>query len=165
MRELIFSLNEIFDTGTPAGCLSQYDASCYHIPAYQRGYKWSSEVNGAVPVLLKDLEAAFQSAESEYYLQYITVKRKPLENSGQYCLEVIDGQQRLTTLSVLLSVLSALDKQDNIAREKLHYAVRSHFFSEHIYPAEQVLELAKATWDEWIAAYPQQDRQDIYHLH
>jgi hypothetical protein len=75
MKELIFSLKDVFNAETSSGCLSQYEASCYHIPAYQRGYKWCSEPGGPVPVLLPDLLSAFEKKESECYLQYITVKR------------------------------------------------------------------------------------------
>ena len=49
------------------------------IPNYQRGYKWASTENGAVTILLNDLWKAFESYQNqertEYYLQYITVKK------------------------------------------------------------------------------------------
>ncbi|SFH38581.1 DUF262 domain-containing protein [Modicisalibacter xianhensis] len=171
MKELIFSLDEIFDRETTAGCLSQYTANFFHIPAYQRGYKWSSEKGGAVTILLDDLKSAFQNKEEEYYLQYITVKRRPLVVGDQEidCLEVIDGQQRLTTLSVLLSVFSALlgnsNLNKNIAAGKLHYAVRSNFFEESIYPSDKVLHLAETSWEDLVTIRPELDKQDIYLLH
>ncbi|SOB75310.1 Protein of unknown function [Marinobacter sp. LV10R510-11A] len=172
MKELIFSLKDVFNAETSSGCLSQYEASCYHIPAYQRGYKWSSEPGGPVPVLLADLLSAFEKKESEYYLQYITVKRKRLEKNGNEisCLEVIDGQQRLTTLSILLSVISARLNQATVERSnpttgKLHYAVRENFFDKNIYPSKRVLELADLSWDKLISDFPELDRQDIFYLH
>jgi hypothetical protein len=172
MKELIFSLKDVFNAETSSGCLSQYEASCYHIPAYQRGYKWSSEPGGPVPVLLEDLFSAFEKQEPEYYLQYITVKRKRLEKNGSEinCLEVIDGQQRLTTLSILFSILSArLDhassEGSNLVTDKLHYAVRENFFDKNIYPSERVLELAELSWNTLISESPELDRQDIFYLH
>lgn len=73
MKELIFSIADIFNRDTQSGCLSQYDAKFYHIPPYQRGYKWSSDKNGGVTVLINDLWSAFnkskESDRKEYYLQ------------------------------------------------------------------------------------------------
>lgn len=173
MKELIFSLNEIFDSETMSGCLSQYDANFYHIPAYQRGYKWSSEPGGAVAVLLDDLWTAFKKNEPEYYLQYITVKRQVLIRDSQKvpCLEVIDGQQRLTTLSILLSVLVArLENESkppikNLTNRKLDYAVRRNFFVEHIYPSNGVREFANVRWEDFVKNNEDSDCQDIYYLH
>ncbi len=172
MKELIFSLKDVFNAETSSGCLSQYEATCYHIPAYQRGYKWSSEPGGPVPVLLEDLRSAFKRKEPEYYLQYITVKRKKLDKNGCEinCLEVIDGQQRLTTLSILLSIISARLRdtpfeEPNLAAGKLDYAVRDNFFDKHIYPPESATELADAAWAELISDAPDLDRQDIFYLH
>ena len=42
MKELIYNIKEIFDSETQNGCLFQYETGNYHIPAYQRGYKWES---------------------------------------------------------------------------------------------------------------------------
>lgn len=63
----------------------------FYVPAYQRGYRW-----GPVEVrhLLDDIEA---SKGERYYLQPVVVKRMP---DGRW--ELIDGQQRLTTLFLIL---------------------------------------------------------------
>ncbi len=63
----------------------------FYVPAYQRGYRW-----GPVEVthLLDDIEA---SKDDRYYLQPVVVKRMP---DGRW--ELIDGQQRLTTLYLIL---------------------------------------------------------------
>jgi uncharacterized protein with ParB-like and HNH nuclease domain len=78
MKELTFNIGDIFNKHNQSGCLTQYEAEFYHIPAYQRGYKWASSNNGAVTILLNDLWNAYQKANTsnrkEYYLQYITVK-------------------------------------------------------------------------------------------
>lgn len=131
MKELIFNIENIFNSHNQNGCLTQYGCSYYHIPAYQRGYKWASTKNGAVSILLNDLWNAYVSYENqeskEYYLQYITVKKIALENIS--CLEVIDGQQRLTTLSIILAVLSAQLELENISFKKLDYAIRDNIFT------------------------------------
>jgi len=168
MKELVFSISDIFNNETPDGCLSQYGASSFHIPAYQRGYKWDSGPDGAVSVLLDDLWSAFENQEDEYYLQYITVK--PLNLHSDCYLEVIDGQQRLTTLSILLSVLNLLqaDKTDsnNIALNKLDYAIRENFFDDYIYQKEMLEQVSESDWDTFIVENPEKlDRQDIFYLH
>ncbi len=169
MKELVFNIADIFNSKTTGGCLSQYEATSFHIPAYQRGYKWAAGPNGAVTVLLNDLWHAFEKQEDEYYLQYITVKPLQLSDSSNY-LEVIDGQQRLTTLSILLSVLNlqqaGATNTDNIACNKLDYAIRANFFDEFIYAQEKLAEVVDTNWDEFIAEDREQlDRQDIYYLY
>lgn len=66
----------------------------FFVPDYQRGYRWGAD---EVRRLLDDIQAAGQS---NYYLQPIVVK--PM-NDGRY--ELVDGQQRLTTLYLVLRAL------------------------------------------------------------
>ncbi|SEO79176.1 DUF262 domain-containing protein [Mucilaginibacter sp. OK283] len=177
MAELVFSINNIFNAENSDGCLEQHSADRYHIPAYQRGYKWGSlHETDPVRMLLKDLYEAFEAAkknpDKEYYLQYITVKR-----SANYVhLEVIDGQQRLTTLSILLSVLSRKVKGTvNIAINKLDYAIRENFFVRHIYPANALTVLLNTNWDkdkgivlseedQGIAKHRLYNNQDVFYI-
>lgn len=64
------------------------------IPDYQRGYRWDKE---QVEQLLNDI---WGNGANSYCLQPIVVKP---QNEG--CYEVIDGQQRLTTLYLLLNFI------------------------------------------------------------
>lgn len=78
--------------------------SMIYVPNYQRAYSWDSpcrdERNSQVAVFLDDiLEHISSTTESEYYLGHFLFERDG-EN-----FKVIDGQQRLTTISILLSVL------------------------------------------------------------
>ena len=148
MAELIYSIRNIFSNTSQDDCLFQNgNADKYHIAAYQRGYKWGSDAKGATTILLNDLWEAFVAFEKqerkEYYLQYITLKRNNTKNH----LEVIDGQQRLTTLSLILSIFSCKQDEENLAEKKLHYAIRSNFFDTYIYQKAAL----KALFDnEWI---------------
>lgn len=149
MAELVFNIYNIFNVDNNDGCLEQHSASRYHIPAYQRGYKWASlHETDPVCMLMKDLLEAFvmskKNPDKEYYLQYITVKR-PVDFVH---LEVIDGQQRLTTLSILLSVLSRRIGITNIAVNKLDYAIRENFFVKHIYPKYALGNLIATEWNK-----------------
>ncbi|MDB5022873.1 MAG: domain containing protein [Mucilaginibacter sp.] len=146
--ELVFSVKNIFSEYLTKTSGSSGHIYNYHIPAYQRGYKWSSDPHGAVTILLNDLEEAYSTFRSqghkEYYLQYITLKK----NEKSRHLEVIDGQQRLTTLSLLISVYSLILDIENLAENKLEYAIRGSFFNDHIYNRENLSELLNTPWDQ-----------------
>ena len=64
------------------------------IPAYQRGYRWNEEVK----MLLDDINGIPDGAN--YCLQPIVVKKL-----GNDKYELIDGQQRLTTLFLVLNYI------------------------------------------------------------
>ena len=85
-------------------------------------------------------------------------------------LDVIDGQQRLTTLSLFFAVLHYLEPtQPNFTNGKLRYEVRENFLESFVY-AEQVallLESApneRATWQEFVRRHAPYDRQDVWYL-
>lgn len=67
----------------------------FFVPRYQRGYRWSTE---EVTLLLEDI--INNGCHKNYCLQPIVVKNIVKDNINQY--ELIDGQQRLTTLYILL---------------------------------------------------------------
>jgi uncharacterized protein with ParB-like and HNH nuclease domain len=166
MKELIYSIEDIFNSHNQNGCLQQYESDLYHIPAYQRGYKWASTKNGAVTILLNDLWNAFLGFEDqekkEYYLQYITVKKVRVEHRN--CLEVIDGQQRLTTLSILLAVLSIKLEQVNISKNKLDYAIRDNFFNDYVYQPQVLNDLLSSTWND-ISQNKELNKQDLFYIY
>src|SRR5690554_1291701 len=166
MKELIFSVKNIFNSNSKdkSGCLTQYKAEFYHIPAYQRGYKWGSGEGEAVTLLLEDLLSAFRQKKEEYYLQYITVKPITIEKK----LEVIDGQQRITTLSIILSVLAYLSDEPspNYANKKLHYAIRENFFDEYVYDPNNLKKIKDTKWEDFIKEGGEElNKQDVYYLH
>lgn len=77
------------------------DGRTFFIPDYQRGYRWTSQ---QVEELLQDLLTFAinkKDTDSYYCLQPIVVRNDVIKNR----LEVIDGQQRLTTIKILLHYL------------------------------------------------------------
>lgn len=75
----------------------------YVIPSYQRPYTWEEQ---HASVLFDDLYNFFKTEkEDEYFLGSIVL----IKQEGKPYAEVIDGQQRLTTLTILFSVFAALD--------------------------------------------------------
>ena len=94
----------------------------FEIPNYQRGYKWAvkerDDKQSSVEYLLSSLISAWKSrSEQVYFLQGITVSEEGNK------IEIIDGQQRITTLYLILRVLgdSFISKENDI---KLQYSVR-----------------------------------------
>jgi len=72
----------------------------YIIPHYQRAYSWETE---QCDELLEDLFKAFEDNYDEgYFLGNIVIARNTKERNS---LEVIDGQQRLITLTLLIKIL------------------------------------------------------------
>lgn len=68
----------------------------FFVPDYQRGYRWGEN---EVRQLLDDI---YENGEEKYYLQPIVVKKR----DNDY--ELIDGQQRLTTLYLILTFLKKI---------------------------------------------------------
>lgn len=67
----------------------------FYLPDYQRGYRWTSE---EIKLLLDDI---YESAGKPYCLQPIVVKKKDER------FELIDGQQRLTTIYLICKYMEA----------------------------------------------------------
>ncbi|MEO7859467.1 MAG: DUF262 domain-containing protein [Nitrospirales bacterium] len=78
---------------------SEMQGSKFIIPAYQRPYKWDLE---KCEILWQDLTGFFEERKSneEYYLGTVVTCRN--DESGKVEIEVIDGQQRITSLLLLL---------------------------------------------------------------
>ncbi len=101
----------------------------YVVPRFQRDYSWEQEQ-------WEDLWADIQNLEREgcHYMGYIVLQRK-----SQHDFEVIDGQQRLVTLSLL--VLAAMrhigqlvDKDEEVEnnQERLKEIARRYIGSKDI---------------------------------
>lgn len=73
----------------------------YVIPPYQRPYAWTTDQTSE---LFDDLYTFFeQESEDSYFLGSIVLKK----DEGKPHAEVIDGQQRLTTLTILLASITS----------------------------------------------------------
>lgn len=81
----------------------------YKISSYQRGYRWKAEEQ--VRALLDDLKDFFQQPKGGIYCLQPIVVAKGQDEKGEFW-EVIDGQQRLTTLFLLLHVLGEKEVYD-----------------------------------------------------
>ncbi|MBN2426405.1 MAG: DUF262 domain-containing protein [Calditrichaceae bacterium] len=76
----------------------------YKIPQYQRPYKWEDE---QIEKLWDDILEAYELENDNYFLGSI-ITAKPRDNEKSAYVDVVDGQQRLTTLMILFCVIRDL---------------------------------------------------------
>ena len=118
----------------------------YIIPIYQRNYAWGSD---EISSLLQDIKNACEKTKEQdknYYIGSLVVYRR---DSGNF--EVIDGQQRLTTLTLIMHHLGKLGFR-NVSfehRDESEQAL-SNLNSEKL-PSNfsQALKTIKKVIDEW----------------
>jgi hypothetical protein len=112
------------------------DGRIFYVPAYQRGYRWNEE---QVKDLLDDLYsfATGKNGKQFYCLQPVIVKEikkddpkwreikeeTPSLSEETSIYEVVDGQQRLTTLYILLQYIinNTTDEEDKEDEQKAMY--------------------------------------------
>jgi len=91
------------------------------IPPHQRDYAWTDE---EVEQLFSDLEAAYRSG-SEYFLGTIVA----IEDKATGELNVVDGQQRMTTTYLLLTAIRDYLNEHDIGKEISNSLQNSYLFS------------------------------------
>ncbi len=79
------------------------------MPPYQRSYSWDEE---EAEELLNDLLTATQTGNAHFIGAIVLVRK---EGSGEFL--IVDGQQRLTTLTILLAVLRDLEDDEAYANQ------------------------------------------------
>lgn len=96
----------------------------YVIPSYQRPYAWTVD---QASELFDDLFDFYRSDLDEgYFLGSIVL----IKEEGKPAAEVIDGQQRLTTLTILLAALAACSTPDDRALLKNYIVEAGNKFEQ-----------------------------------
>lgn len=139
----------------------------FYIANYQRGYRWGKD---EVEALLNDIHEEYKKDDNEqkYCLQPLVVKKKErvkytyalknliektknIENEDEFLdssYELLDGQQRLTTLWLILSELK------EVAQDKRNY----HIYYELLRPVDKAfIDKAIRTISEWLSEKEKQD--------
>lgn len=99
-------------------------AGKFFVPSYQRGYRWGPDE------VLRLLDDIAESGDADYYLQPVVVKAHGDE------WELIDGQQRLTTLFLILQYLKNTGLKSTGADYAMRYATRPGSATYLLDPAE-----------------------------
>ena len=95
--------------------------SQFIVPFFQRGYVWDEE-NWAT--LWDHVSSVFEScvgnAPKEHFIGTIITKQRPAAAIGESKHDLIDGQQRLTTVALFLNAISrsTSDKMPNLRRDR-----------------------------------------------
>ena len=128
------------------------DKKCFLVPSYQRGYRWQ-RVN--VTDLLNDLCEFIHSDKKIYSLQPLVVYDDSKNNS----YHVVDGQQRLTTFSILLGYLGL--RQISISYES-RKGQQKNFYDEGCKNIDQYhVNQAYITIVDWFDKHPTEKKSFI----
>lgn len=101
------------------GELFDESGTVYTVPVYQRNFAWQAE---QIEQLISDIKDALAADDDGYFLGNVVVTERP---SASNDFEVIDGQQRLTTLHLLLTALSdAGEAPSDLHVNRLRYESR-----------------------------------------
>lgn len=150
--KLLFTINEVFADN---GYLKEKEKKHFNIPLYQRGYKWEPH---NVTKLLTDIDN-FEVGDGKFYcLQNITIV-----GCNDY-FNVIDGQQRLTTLAIILSFLN----EKPLVNRKVRFPENSIRKFTNLFLNDLVTNVGSAfpsgNWEKFAKDNPDYDLQDIGHI-
>lgn len=100
------------------------DKATYEVPIYQRNYAWEKD---EISALVQDVYDAYEVNKPTYFIGTLVSFHK-----GDQIYEVIDGQQRLTTINLILNALdiSMQNKLTYRARKKSNDTIQNVRSSE-----------------------------------
>ena len=132
-----------------------FEGRLFYIPDYQRSYSWSSRERKD---LFDDIRSAGGKEEGHFMATLVCLRRTRIKiGIDEYQkLDIVDGQQRLTTLVILLNAIRLAmdpdDKSDSRAASGLRDLLvkpasenllllqtnhdSSHYFSDYLYEGE-----------------------------
>lgn len=133
----------------------------FEVPFYQRPYAWEEE---QVDELLDDLRSAMEREnDAPYFLGSIVL----IKESGASLSQIVDGQQRLTTLTMLMCILRELsdDLKDDLdafivergnslkgTEDRFRISLRERdkeFFQTHLQKRNNLDDFFKADASNW----------------
>lgn len=101
--------DQVIQSLTPLAAL--FPGRYFRVPDYQRGYAWESS---QVEALLEDLEVleASQSSSGLHYTGTLVLVPSEDESVDYPEFDIVDGQQRLTTLTMLINALVSFSEKN-----------------------------------------------------
>ena len=91
-----------------------FNGKFFEIPKYQRGYSWEKE---NIRDLFDDIDEAIESNTS-HYLGTIVLSKNEKDNESFY---IVDGQQRVTTITMIINALiNELSKDDSLYYKRFY---------------------------------------------
>lgn len=96
----------------------------YVIPSYQRPYRWTED---NIDEFLQDIWDSLQeNSDKEYFLGSIICCK--IKEGGKEIYEVVDGQQRLITITLVMCQLAEL-----IDKDEIKYKIRERFIFKNVF--------------------------------
>jgi len=135
------------------------EKATYEVPIYQRNYAWEKD---EIFALIQDVYDAFISKKQTYFIGTLVSFHK-----GGQTYEVIDGQQRLTTINLALNALGIplQNKLTYRARKKSDDTIKSipHFkIDEKDYGIIKGFEFAKSAINEIVPVIDREKFKDFF---
>lgn len=140
------------------------DNDKYIIPIYQRNYAWEDK---EISLLIQDLGNACQKSKENYYIGSLVVYKR---ENGDF--EVIDGQQRLTTLTLIMYYLCKNYLHETNFARNVYFEHRKdsdlaleYLESDNIpFIFKNALKLIKKHWEIAVKATERKERDLAYFL-
>jgi len=115
------SIGDLFSSGT----------SLFVIPFFQREYRWKAD---KIKNLLQDILNVVDGESDKHFLGAIIIHGRRATPTDPKCFEVIDGQQRMTTiflfLCALVKSLAEQGSHEEAARIARNYLVTGQDFNQ-----------------------------------
>ena len=129
----------------------------FAVPDYQRSYVWQED---NIHELIDDLTYAFEyKNDAEYFLGSIVLKKtdRTVEIDNQHFdfteYEVLDGQQRLTTLFLMMAVLRDLLDKQNMKDMVQKYIYQEEEYINDIPERQRIIYNVRDDVEDFIKAY------------
>ena len=100
---------------------------CFHIPDYQRAYSWEEN---ELQAFFNDIEDVSKTSNNQYYLGHYLFEVNALNEN---LWSIIDGQQRLTTVVIFMSVIKDFiggDEDKDVETEK--NVISSRYLEDYV---------------------------------
>lgn len=136
--------------------LSNMIGKSFSVKDYQRGYKWDEK---EILELLNDVNE-HKPEKGKYCLQPVIVR-----NNNDGSIELIDGQQRITSIYLILHFLRHLSKEIYHISYETREASKK-FLEEKIHLLNPYME-ANLSWEEFLGKedFCLYDNVDVYHFY
>ena len=82
----------------------------YHVAANQRKYVWTSN---NWHELLDDIELVFSEKTSNHFIGSVVLKKEQVDDGVRNHFSIIDGQQRISTLTIMLCTIAYIFAENN----------------------------------------------------
>lgn len=116
----------------------------FSIPVYQRNYDWKKE---HCETLMDDLISVYRNNISSHFFGSIVFVGEELASGTEFC--IIDGQQRLTTISLLLLAIYNYVTQNNLETNIINpRKIKDSYLVDEYAPEELKLKLKLAKNDK-----------------